>query len=324
MIDLRREWEEVNSSEFEAEVDNTCPVCHQKLPEEDIANKLREMEKNFNLEKAEKLEHINVEGKKASYAKHENEMLIKQYNEEMLSAEEQAFDLTADTDEANHLLKEMKMEEPDDITGLKKLLKTRQDALEELKEDKIDEEKKFKAELDAKLLRVEIEELDSRLAYRDVNKKADERIAELRQKQKELAEQIASIEKQEFLSDEFVKTKVALLEERINNKFENVSFRLFETQVDGSLIEVCKPLVNGIPFSDANRAGQVNAGLDIINTLTEFYQVSAPIWIDERESITNLIPTKSQVISLIVDAEYKELLVVDENDKELTVMGADE
>jgi hypothetical protein len=58
--------------------------------------------------------------------------------------------------------------------------------------------------------------------------------------------------------------------------------------------------VNGVPFGAANTAGQVNAGLDIINALIKFHGVSAPIFIDGRESVNRLIHTESQIINLVV------------------------
>ena len=66
------------------------------------------------------------------------------------------------------------------------------------------------------------------------------------------------------------------------------------------------PAPNGwVPFAVANTAGQVNAGLDIINALTRFYGVTAPIFIDNRESINEIIDTKSQVINLeVTDDKY--------------------
>lgn len=45
---------------------------------------------------------------------------------------------------------------------------------------------------------------------------------------------------------------------------------------------------------------RINAGLDIINVLSEFYDFAPPIFIDQAESITNLLPTRGQQIRLIV------------------------
>jgi len=60
-----------------------------------------------------------------------------------------------------------------------------------------------------------------------------------------------------------------------------------------------------VPYSNVNTAGKLNIGLDIINMLTEFYQVSAPIIIDNRESVTDIIECKSQIINLVVSPEDK-------------------
>jgi hypothetical protein len=75
---------------------------------------------------------------------------------------------------------------------------------------------------------------------------------------------------------------------------------MFATQINGGEVECCDALIDGVPFSDANNAAKINAGLDIINTLCEFYQVTAPIFIDNRESIVELIDCESQIVNLIV------------------------
>ena len=47
----------------------------------------------------------------------------------------------------------------------------------------------------------------------------------------------------------------------------------------------------------------MNAGLDIINTLCKFYGVCAPIFIDNRESVNDIIETQSQIINLVVNKD---------------------
>ena len=88
-----------------------------------------------------------------------------------------------------------------------------------------------------------------------------------------------------------------------------VKFKLFNNLVNGGLEECCEPLVNGVPFSsNLNTAAKINAGVDIINTLSDYYNFYAPIFIDNRESVNDLIETESQVINLIVSKD-KELKV---------------
>ena len=85
--------------------------------------------------------------------------------------------------------------------------------------------------------------------------------------------------------------------------FKHVSFRLFDYTIENNAVETCIPLVDGVPFPSANTAGQMNAGLDIINTLCKFYGVCAPIFIDNRESVNDIIETESQIINLVVNKD---------------------
>ncbi|MFP3381455.1 hypothetical protein SB767_34615, partial [Bacillus sp. SIMBA_069] len=52
-----------------------------------------------------------------------------------------------------------------------------------------------------------------------------------------------------------------------------------------------------------------NVGLDIINTLSEHYGITAPIFVDNAEAVTKMIDTSTQVISLIVSEKDKQLRV---------------
>lgn len=61
-------------------------------------------------------------------------------------------------------------------------------------------------------------------------------------------------------------------------------------------------------MADLNNAMKINAGLDIINTLTDYYNFKAPIFIDNRESVNEIVDVESQVINLIV-SKHKNLRV---------------
>ncbi len=65
-------------------------------------------------------------------------------------------------------------------------------------------------------------------------------------------------------------------------------------------VPTCKATHKSVPYSDLNRAAKANVGLDIINTLSRHYGVSAPIFFDNRERVNHLIDTPSQLIKLIV------------------------
>jgi hypothetical protein len=134
-------------------------------------------------------------------------------------------------------------------------------------------------------------------------------IEELKAEQTTLSQQIANVEKEQFVIENFIKDKIDRLEYAINSRFKYIKFRMFEEQINGGLRETCEATVNGVPYSDANSASKINAGLDVINTLSNFYGVYAPIFIDNAESVHTLIETQSQLIRLVVDESSKSLNV---------------
>lgn len=147
--------------------------------------------------------------------------------------------------------------------------------------------------------------LKERLAKRDAIARAEKEISRLTESGKNLAQQIADVEREEYTIEQFTKTKIDECEKRINAMFKYVAFKLYDYTFDGNAIETCIPLVKGVPYGSANTAGKVNAGLDIINTLCRHYGICAPIFIDGRESVNEIVPTESQIINLVVTKDNK-------------------
>ena len=135
-----------------------------------------------------------------------------------------------------------------------------------------------------------------------------EEIKKLQARGKELAQLISDIERREYTAAQFSKKRIEDCETRINSMFQLVLFQLFDYTQDGNEFETCVPVVNGVPYAVANTASQLNAGLDIINTLCRYNKVSAPIFCDGAESVNSYIPTNSQMIFLRVTTD-KQLVI---------------
>lgn len=148
-----------------------------------------------------------------------------------------------------------------------------------------------------------IQELYKRLAKRDQIERAKKEIEELEEKRIQNNQAKADLEKWEFTVMSFQKDKDAKLIEKINSMFEVVSFSFVTEQLNGGEKLTCVCTVNGTPYPDVNTAGKVNAGLDIINAICKYKGVSAPIFIDNSESVNKIIPTISQVINLVVSKD---------------------
>lgn len=136
----------------------------------------------------------------------------------------------------------------------------------------------------------------------------ERRIADYTEQQRIQAQKIADLEAMEYEAMQFTKAKFAEVENRINSKFKIVQFKMFDYTNDGNEVEKCETLVNGVPYLSINTAGQINAGLDIINAICEYHNVFAPIIIDRAESVNNFIDVKSQIVRLIVTTD-KNLIV---------------
>ena len=139
------------------------------------------------------------------------------------------------------------------------------------------------------------------------------RVAELAAEEKRLSAEYEKIQEGLYLCDEFIKAKVSMLSDNINNRFESVKFRLFVEQINGGIKEDCEVLIptdNGlVPFSTANNAARINAGLEIIDTLSRHWGITMPIFIDNAESVVKLKDIGAQVIRLIVSGEDSSLRV---------------
>jgi len=62
-----------------------------------------------------------------------------------------------------------------------------------------------------------------------------------------------------------------------------------------------------VPFTFANNAARINAGLEIIDTLSKHWNLAMPVFVDNAESVTRLIQMDTQVIRLVVSEKDKAL-----------------
>ena len=153
----------------------------------------------------------------------------------------------------------------------------------------------------------ELDEVKRKLSLRSIIESNNVRKAQLLKDERELAQQKADLEKQEFTAEEFTKARMLEVERRVNQKFKLVRFRMFETLINGGEKPDCTLISNatGAKFMDTNNADKINIGLDIINTLSDFYEVSAPIFVDNAEAVNELLPVAAQLIKLTVTTSKK-------------------
>lgn len=161
-----------------------------------------------------------------------------------------------------------------------------------------------------KALVAELDAVKAEIAKASKNVEIEERIGELEAEQREVAQKVADMEKMLYLLEEFIREKMLKISDSINQHFNTVNFKLFEMQLNGGMKECCECTVNGVPFSTLNSGHRIVAGLDIIRSLSGLYNVNAPIFVDNAESINafNIPEMDAQMILLSV-SEDKELKV---------------
>jgi len=310
----RQEWATENAKEFNFDdYSFCCPTCNRSFEASDIETKTDEMLLNFRTDKDAKLIEIKKQGTALSEEKTslENELSalkvrIENGKTHITSIQDEIKNIKTEIDtEKEKYLPVDEMKEYfiyESILSMNADYKVKKNELEYL-ETTIEEIPAVdNSELveKRKALVSEIDDIKSKLQNETQINSVNQRIESLQKEETTLAQQIANVEKTQFVIDNFNKLKIDTLEQKINYKFKFVNFKMFETQINGGEVECCDALIDGVPFSDANMASKINAGLDIINTLCEFYQVTAPIFIDNRESIVQLIDIKSQIVNLIV------------------------
>ena len=323
MTALRSDWTGENARELTFnDNDFHCPTCKREFESGDVEGKKTKILTSFKTKKSNVLADINTRGANLKSEKETLETELKGIEDriksgnsfvETLKTEVKALEdkVAAETSKSNP------REDVDkEVLHYNKLLEDKdyQSKLQEWENLKLTITEVPVVDVsDLKeqrtLLSQEIDQLKNDLRNEDQIKTVDNRILALEEEEKTLAQQIADVEKTQFVIERFNKLKIDTLESKINEKFQFVKFRMFESLINGGEAECCDALIDGVPFSDANTASKINAGLDIINTLCEFYQVTAPVFLDNRESIVNIIKCDSQLINLIVSEKDKKLRV---------------
>lgn len=283
-----------------------CPTCNRPLEAADINAKKAELEANFNGNKSQRLKANEERGKKLI----DEQSQLKNKGEEIRKAINQA-DTNISTITAQVEAKKTSIPEAPNVDAM-----IQGDAVcQALRNEISDLENQLTMNVktvdvsdlttEKTKLQGEIRELERSLLKRDAIERADKEINELEEKRIANNQALASLEGWELVALEFQKAKDAKLQEKIDSLFSYVSFSFIKEQLNGNENVTCVCTVNGTPYPDVNAAGKLNAGLDIINAVCKHKGVSAPIFIDNRESVNQIIPTISQVINLCVSLDAK-------------------
>lgn len=307
--ELSLEFESINKEIFAIDINTNCPTCGQPLPEDQIKSSRDKAELNFNKQKSKRLEEINnMIGFKnnaiANIKEKLQELDAEAKNTDGIDVKERR---KADLINEIELLKPPVLEDDEVYSDLKAEELMLQMAIDEDNSDNSEEITELEIKISAN--KTERMKLEQELNKFDEIKRIELRVSELEAKQAELSEEKMKLDEASYLMDEFVKAKVNMLEESINARFKLARFKMFNVMLNGNVEECCETTYKGVPYRSMNNAARINVGLDIINALTSYYKVNAPVFIDNAEAVTDFIPVNSQTIKLIVDESEPQLVV---------------
>lgn len=297
---LQSEFDKFNQSQFD---DELCPTCGQPYP----AEKRAELEAIFNTQKSTNLEEWqklidSAKALKQNYIEQKEIMQVKA--DGMCSQIEELSNKKDEKQKALHEVGEVDLDNDVQVNDLKAEL-----FMLELDEDNTSDDQLKRIDSELSELADKRSTLQTELTKYDVIRDITKRINELEQEQQRLINEKNLVDETAFLLDEFVKTKVEMLEDTINKHFTITTFKMANVLVNGSVEDCCETMVDGVPYRSLNNAARINAGIDIINALTRFYGVTAPVFVDNAEAVTKFISCNSQTVKLIVDETCKELRV---------------
>ncbi len=288
------------------EVDGTCPTCKQELPAEMVQAAVDLAKEVF--EKAKKNTIASIKQDGASKAAEVTRLtdLIAAGELEEAAADERIKTAMEERDAAKAKLdalpKEPDYETEPRIAELTERIETIKAEQDKAPEEKVKQLEERKAELN-----VTLEKMRAVLARRDAGKRTQERISQLEGQQKASAVRMSEIEQLIRMVEEFIQHRCHALEESINFRFPTTRWKLFETQINGGITDVCQayiPCESGlVSYDGANTAAKINCDIEIVNVLTEYYGVSIPLFADGAESVNVLAHTDSQLITLSVSTD---------------------
>ena len=333
---LQEEWKAEKAKTFPEMVPmepipdsaSVCPTCGQNLPEDVIQKNIENYEKKkqayedkyandliqFKERKKNKISEIETAGTEAASdrdkCKSREEELRKSMVEldSKLAEAQKAYDSVQE--ELNRYPKTVDISEKAEYLATVEKISVLEKEIEFMSSDT-----SGRTELEAKkaVLKDEIAEIAGKILAAD-NTKAKERIAELEKEQKEVGQKIAEQEQMIDLVEDFIRTKMNMISEKINGMFSIVSFKLFDNQINGGLKETCTCTVKGVGHSDVNDGHEIVAGLDIINTFSEKFGVRCPIFIDRAGELNEIyIPEMDNQLILLKRVDNQEFKIESED-----------
>lgn len=304
IVELRKKFQDEATKTFQADGKTiTCPLdqtitCDNPILRSNREEAAKKAAACFAENKQKTLDAINEEGQKLTQKISATNALIKQLEAEATAAAEKTTTIATayagKIEEARQRLTTITANEPK-------------------KPDTTDIDKRL-AEIEATtvtgddLERVAIiAELSAQLAEKAQAEKTQAALAEIEKNKTAAQNALTKYETAVALVQDIRRAQATTLENEVNKHFDDgLQFRLFEEQVNGTMVEACNLYLNCCQYGkNANTAAEINAEIQIIGFLQSLKDKRLPVFVDNTESVNELtaIPTQMVALKVTEDAE---------------------
>lgn len=135
------------------------------------------------------------------------------------------------------------------------------------------------------------------------------RVEELDEMVQELAQKIVTNNGKLARIRAYVQAESQLITDRVDGRFKDVEFRLFKLRKNGEIQECCDAMVRGVSYAELSGGETVRAQVDAATVLGTYYNIRAPLFIDDCEHMTRTIDVPTQTIELYAAEGVTELEV---------------
>lgn len=309
----RKKWTEENNRQFD-ENSLICPYCGNEYRED----KKEQLRADFKKHKADTLKAITDNGnlyadrlskEKKTLADLEAEL---PEHKESLGMLNTAIEVL--TEQLSELPQEIDVSTTEEYKALEQQIAEKEQAMH-----KANNILAVKAELKAQEseLRQQLSDCEAKIAASNTAME-EERLEELRNRQRDMEQGKANAEKILDLLDELDKAKNEALTEAVNSHFGLVKWQLFEYAKNGNYKSCCIPTVDGksILTTMSNKGNRILGRVDICNSIQKISGISVPIILDDSESLST---DNQKKVSEMVDSQLI-MLIVNDSEK-LEIMG---
>ena len=306
------EWDNTTLESIESETfkdtDTICPTCGQNLPSEQIEqlkgrfeqkkqeriNQQLKAQEEWEQEKKRKLDEVIEAGNKASAdmkeAHKQEETLTSEISKLTDELEQIKTSLDAENKNLEAVPKEPDFSENVEYQRILASIKEKRQELNSL-DDGEEAKKQLSEQLSGK--KQELAAVNQKIGEANNNVRIDEQIEKLEASRKEYSQKKADAQ---MILDELKSLSMAkntALEDAVNQYFDGVKVKLFDTQKNGEVVDACIWYVQDKDgnwkklIGNANTALMMKGKIAIMDGLQKFYGVSYPIFVDCAAELDN-------------------------------------